>query len=253
MFDHVLVDEYQDLNRAEQSIIDFLSSNGNLAVVGDEDQSIYEDFRYAHPEGISEFERTHDGALDVPMELSRRCPRRITDIANSLIRNNLRRTGRVLEAHQENDEGEIDIVQWASMEAEAEGIATFIGDMLDSEEYDAGSTLVLCPRRQFGYLIRERIRLREHEAHSFFHEEVLEGNPKQAEDSRSQRAFTLLNLLILRQSLLALIHFSDSKLTLIHYVSYIASRITSRDTLYISRFNRSARASSEAVTPRPLI
>lgn len=204
LFDHVLVDEYQDLNRAEQSLIDVVSGNGNLAIVGDEDQSIYEDFRYAHPEGISEFDETHEGALDVPMELSRRCPTRIVDIANSLIRNNLRRTGRVLEAHPENAEGEIDIVQWDSMEAEAVGIAAFIGDMLDSEEYDAGSTLVLSPRRQFGYLIRDGLRARGYDAHSFFHEEALEGNPKLSDDSRAQRAFTLLNLLVNRDDRVSL-------------------------------------------------
>ena len=60
-FDHVLVDEYQDLNRAEQSLIDLLSENGKLTVIGDEDQSIYESFRYAHPEGISRFHETHEG------------------------------------------------------------------------------------------------------------------------------------------------------------------------------------------------
>jgi superfamily I DNA/RNA helicase len=196
LFDHVLVDEYQDLNRVEQSLLDHMSSRGNLAIVGDEDQSIYENFRYAHPEGISEFDDTHEGALDVPMDRSRRCPTRIVDIANSLIQNNLRRTGRVLEVHPENAEGEIHVVQWTSMEAEAEGIASFIGDMLDSGEFDAGSTLVLCPRRQFGYLIRDVLRERGYEAHSFFHEEALEGNPKRADDSLTQRAFTLLNLLV---------------------------------------------------------
>lgn len=57
-FDHILVDEYQDLNRAEQCLIDILASQGSLCVVGDEDQSIYS-FRCAHPEGISEFSETH--------------------------------------------------------------------------------------------------------------------------------------------------------------------------------------------------
>lgn len=196
LFDHVLVDEYQDLNRAEQSLIDLISNQGNLAVVGDEDQSIYEDFRYAHPEGISEFCDTHEGALDVPLGVSRRCPMRIVDVANSLIQNNLRRTGRVLEAHRENIEGEIHVIQWPNMGAEAEGITSFIGSMIDSGELDAGSTLVLCPRRQFGYLIRDILRDGGYEAHSFFHEEALKGNPKRAGDSMAQQAFTLLRLLV---------------------------------------------------------
>ena len=102
LFDHVLVDEYQDLNRAEQCLIDMLSERGNSIVVGDEDQSIYESFRYAHPEGISRFDESHPGTVDIPLERTRRCPTSIVSIANSLIQNNLRRTGRVLQANPEN-------------------------------------------------------------------------------------------------------------------------------------------------------
>jgi DNA helicase-2/ATP-dependent DNA helicase PcrA len=50
-FDHVIVDEYQDLNRAEQDLIQLLSSKA-VAIVGDIDQSIYS-FRHANPEGHS--------------------------------------------------------------------------------------------------------------------------------------------------------------------------------------------------------
>ena len=51
LFQHVLVDEFQDLNRAEQVVFDLLSARGRLTVVGDEDQSIYS-FKHANPEGI---------------------------------------------------------------------------------------------------------------------------------------------------------------------------------------------------------
>ena len=57
-FDHVLVDEYQDLNKAEQALVDLISKKGNLAVVGDVDQSIYS-FRHANPEGIATFDEYH--------------------------------------------------------------------------------------------------------------------------------------------------------------------------------------------------
>ena len=67
-FDHVLVDEYQDLNRADQELIDALAGTSSVTVVGDEDQSIYS-FRYAHPEGIVEYPlthpQTHNELLDV--------------------------------------------------------------------------------------------------------------------------------------------------------------------------------------------
>jgi DNA helicase-2/ATP-dependent DNA helicase PcrA len=52
------VDEYQDLNRAEQQLVDLVAAGAALAVVGDEDQSIYA-FRNAHPEGMQDFRNTH--------------------------------------------------------------------------------------------------------------------------------------------------------------------------------------------------
>jgi superfamily I DNA/RNA helicase len=51
MHDHIVVDEYQDLNRAEQELIDVLSVGKHLSIIGDVDQSIYR-FRYANPDGI---------------------------------------------------------------------------------------------------------------------------------------------------------------------------------------------------------
>jgi DNA helicase II / ATP-dependent DNA helicase PcrA len=64
LYDHVLVDEYQDLNKAEQAVVDLLSTSAALCVVGDDDQSLYS-FKHAHPEGIRTFPRTHHG-LCVP-------------------------------------------------------------------------------------------------------------------------------------------------------------------------------------------
>ena len=54
-FDHVLVDEYQDLTACEQELVERIwSRNGSLVVVGDDNQSIYS-FRYNHPGGITDF------------------------------------------------------------------------------------------------------------------------------------------------------------------------------------------------------
>jgi len=83
-FDHVLVDEYQDLNKAEQMILDLLADNGTLTVVGDEDQSIYS-FKHAHPEGIAEFSQYHNNTYDETLLECRRCPQLVVDIANDLI------------------------------------------------------------------------------------------------------------------------------------------------------------------------
>lgn len=203
-YDYVLVDEYQDLNRAEQELIDLLAQGGSLAVVGDQDQAIYEGFRYANPEGISLFHEIHAGTRDIPLDVSRRCPPAIVLLANSLIQHNQRRSGRQLIPTEDAAEVNVALVQWPDMQTEAEGLAEHVATRVLSGEYDPGRVLVLCPRRQFGYLIRDELRSRQVDAYSFFHEEALEGNPKEFTESRAQQAFTLLTLLATPHDLVAL-------------------------------------------------
>lgn len=174
LFDHVLIDEYQDLNRAEQTLLDLLAENSTTTIVGDEDQSIYS-FKHAHPEGIVEFPDSHPGTDDVPMEECRRCPRSIVVLANSLIANNAHRTPRVLQPRAGNPEGEVLVVQWQTMDDEIQGIARFIQERVRAGAVRAGSVLVLAPRRQFGYGVRDWLNEAHIPAHSFFLEEALDG------------------------------------------------------------------------------
>lgn len=193
-YDHVLVDEYQDLNRAEQALLDLLAGAGTLAVIGDEDQSIYS-FKYAHPEGIAQFEVNHLGTHDETLEDCRRCPKLVIELANQLISNNVGRAPRLLRPLATNPEGEVFVVQWTSLEEEANGIAQFVKERIASDSVKAGKVLVLSPRRQRGYAIREALANLGTPAHSFFHEEALDGSPKALEDCPDLQAFTLLTLL----------------------------------------------------------
>jgi len=196
MYNCIFVDEYQDLNKAEQRLIDLLSENGSIMIIGDPDQSIYESFRYAHPEGIVNYADDHSGTLDIPLEECRRCPNGIVSLANSLIQNNrLRGSCSCINPRTGNIEGEIHVVQWKTMEDETNGLAQFIKKKIDDGIVNAGRVLVLCPRRQFAYRIRDKLREIGIDAHSFFHEEALEGNPTNFEKAKAQEAFTLLILL----------------------------------------------------------
>jgi superfamily I DNA/RNA helicase len=188
-YDHVLTDEYQDLNRAEQELINLLAEDAQLTIVGDEDQSIYS-FKHAHPDGIREFV----AEADEPLDECRRCPVTVIEMANSLIANNPDRAARQLRPAVGQPQGDVHVVQWSSMTAEAGGIAEFIRRRIEDHRVDAGSVLLLCPRRQFGFAIRDALRDRGVAAHSFFQEEALEGNPAVLEECQAQRAFTLLCL-----------------------------------------------------------
>lgn len=194
-FDHVLVDEYQDLNRAEQDLLDLLAESGTLSVVGDENQSIYS-FKFAHPEGIATFDEMHPDTYDINLVECRRCPTEIVEMANSLIRSNSpSREDLQLAACGQNCEGEVHIVQWGGIEEEAAGIAEIIERRIRVGEVEPGAVLVLAPRRQFGYAVRDALNNLGILAHSFFHEEALHGKPKDISKSHAQQAFTLLTLL----------------------------------------------------------
>lgn len=185
-YDHVLVDEYQDLNRAEQQVLNLVSAESSLAVIGDDDQSIYA-FKWANPEGIREFDQDHPGTEDVHFTICRRCPQQVVDMAQTLIQRNPGRVRLPLVAKADNPVGEIHNVQWRSVEDEAEGIAEFIKHKV-STGVDPGRCLVLANSRRIGYAIRDAVRARDIACSSFFHEEPVESEA-------AQEALTLITLL----------------------------------------------------------
>src|SRR5215831_17169120 len=87
LYDFVLVDEHQDLNKAEQGVVDLLCDAANLCIVGDDDQSLYS-FKFAHPAGIREFPTAHGPTTEHQRIECRRCPTLVVQMANSLIANN---------------------------------------------------------------------------------------------------------------------------------------------------------------------
>ena len=193
-FDHVIVDEYQDLNRAEQVLIDLLAEQAMLSIIGDEDQSIYS-FKHAHPEGITDFHWEHPDTHDETLDVCRRCPVSVVKLANSLIKNNTTYSGRPLKPQPNNEPGTVHIVQWASLAAEAEGIADYVLKRIDQESATAGDTLILAPRRQMGHAVRDALGVRGVVAHSFFSEQALDGNPKKPSEVAAQESYVLLTLL----------------------------------------------------------
>lgn len=178
-FDYVIVDEYQDLNKAEQVLIDLLASNASLFIVGDADQSIYS-FRHAHPEGIDEFAETHTNTHDEELIECRRCPKRVVRIADRLIQqNHLQAPGSRLTIYDDNPQGDIHIVQWGDLDEESEGLSKYIDHLITQEGYEPGDILVLSPRRLMGYSIRDRLSEQNIPAHSYYHEKILEADEAQ--------------------------------------------------------------------------
>ena len=129
----MLVDEYQDTNKAQFTLVTLLASkNGNITVVGDNDQGIYS-FRGADISNILNFERDFPGTKIIKLEQNYRCTGNILKAANSVIKNNEVKYKK--ELWTENEEGNLPNVYQADNEYdEATYIVTQI-EHLKREEY----------------------------------------------------------------------------------------------------------------------
>ena len=95
-FRYIMVDEYQDTSHAQYRLVSLLAAqNGNLCVVGDDDQSIYK-FRGATIENILSFEETFPSSTVIRLEQNYRSTGTVLDAANAVIALNQGRKGKTL-------------------------------------------------------------------------------------------------------------------------------------------------------------
>ena len=172
-FDHILVDEYQDFNKAEQTIIDLMSREAHLAIIGDDDQSIYA-FRHAHPEGIRGFPKNHRDCEDIKFDRCRRCPQKVVSMASALIAHNSNRTLGDLEKSEDNPIGGVSIFQFKTLEMEIKGISKIVKDDIDSGIVQKEDMLILCPSGYIGKKFVEAFENLGVEARSYFKESAIE-------------------------------------------------------------------------------
>src|SRR3954467_9986894 len=131
-FKQVLVDEYQDTNRAQYRWLQLLAEgHRNLAVVGDDDQSIY-GFRNADIRNILDFERDFPDAAVVRLEENYRSTGTILDAANAVIAHNTERLGKHLWTGRGRGEP-VTIAEHDDEHAEARYVASEIERLVTDE------------------------------------------------------------------------------------------------------------------------
>lgn len=131
-FAHVVVDEYQDLNKCEIDVVRrLIDGDRALFAAGDDDQSIY-GFRNAYPVGLRRFSDSYpEGQSEEELEECYRCDKSIVRVARRVIEQDVDRIEKEWDALGEAEEGSVSAYRFYSISGEARGIATLAKGLID--------------------------------------------------------------------------------------------------------------------------
>ncbi|MGY3765160.1 DNA helicase PcrA [Vagococcus vulneris] len=155
-FQYIHVDEYQDTNHAQYTLVKLLSNRfKNLCVVGDADQSIY-GWRGADMQNILNFEKDYPDAKVILLEQNYRSTKNILAAANSVIDNNTDRRKKNLWTN--NDEGNKIIYYRADTERmEGQFIVSSIQQLVRENKRQYGDMCVLYRTNAMSRIIEETL------------------------------------------------------------------------------------------------
>jgi DNA helicase-2/ATP-dependent DNA helicase PcrA len=145
---HLIVDEYQDVNPAQERLVERLAAAPvQLCVVGDDDQSIYQ-WRGSDVANIVEFEERYKPVRQFKIQRNRRSRPGIVRLANEISANIEKRLPKRMEEHRGSDGG-AEVVVWSqtSPDDEARVIAEAVRRAHDEQGYDFSEIAILCRGR----------------------------------------------------------------------------------------------------------
>jgi len=193
--DHVLADEYQDLNPCDLAVVRHLGTLGcEIYAAGDDDQSIY-GFRQAEPEGIRRFPTEFTPSRQLGLKECKRCDKEILDFALYVARQDPRREEKPLESTS-NQTGEVRVLRFRDGDSEARGVGLLCRWLVNRKKLKPHEILILLRtdrRRLFSDPIRAALltaRLPVNVA----------SNPLEPLDTDAGREFLALLRLIARKS-----------------------------------------------------
>ena len=158
-FKYILVDEYQDTNKAQFTLVSLLASKyGNVTAVGDNDQGIYS-FRGADISNILNFERDFPGTRIIKLEQNYRCTGNILKAANAVIKHNENKYDKKL--WTENEEGHLPCIYCGEDEYDEGRYIVEQINHLKTEEYCKNSDFTILYRMNAQSRAIEDILMRE--------------------------------------------------------------------------------------------
>ena len=140
---HLLVDEYQDLNKCDLAVIRILAARGaEVFCTGDDDQSIY-GFRRAHPAGIRRFLDEYRPSTPLELDICWRCDRAIIAVGQYVANLDPLRLEKPLNPRDDAGDGEVRLLRFPNEYLEAWGVASICKYLIEVEGYAPDDILVL--------------------------------------------------------------------------------------------------------------
>ena len=229
-YQHVFVDDYQNLNKASQLVVEMLAAK-SLTIAGNPYQSQGYREPYPYPEGLEaclgeqgehetgkarrgepaeetrpdgeagpDDKDTGSGWATAVLSESMRCPQRIVAAGNALIRAELGQgkgtSDLLVSCDARVPQGDLTVMKWDTPEAEYKGLASALKERLLREPatMKAGDILVVVPNRFWGRRFAQELDALSIEHEDIYGDNQLAGNPQRLEASSAMRTYTALML-----------------------------------------------------------
>lgn len=193
---HVLVDDFQNLNKASQMVLEVLAGK-TLMVCGNENEQVPTPEPFPYAQGFTDFEHMHPNVEVLEYRRGMRCPQQIMAMANSLVvRGGLdRRT--LVDLDPEGDQGEVHLVKWPLPNDEFMGIARSIKHRLEDATHPIHpcEIFVAVPNALWGRALSKVLQANAIKADVVTSYHTLGGDPRVWDKCAGLRAFTALNLI----------------------------------------------------------
>lgn len=145
-YKHILIDEFQDNNFAQFSVVKKLANNGNVTAVGDADQNIYR-FQGAYTQIFEDFKKTFPDFTEILLAKNWRNPKSVINLSNELLEQDKFRNVKKI-VPTKDDSQKVDVVECTSEFAQAEFVKNKINEIKNQNSNCKFSDFAILSRKQ---------------------------------------------------------------------------------------------------------
>ena len=158
-YKHILVDEFQDNNFAQFSLVKLLVKDGNITAVGDDDQSIYR-FQGAYPEIFNDFRKNFPSHHEILLSKNYRNPPAVIDLSSQLLLHDPSRSQKKITPVKEGNTKVI-VAECATEVDQTEFVKAKIKELVKSKGIEFGEIVILARKQKDGMKFAEALNAEE--------------------------------------------------------------------------------------------